>query len=204
LSTTPADRPDTQELIGHARRGDARARQGLLARYRDRLRRRVAGRIDRRLSARVDPSDVVQESLADAARELSDYLNRAPLPLGGWLWQFARDRLVELHRKHLRADRRSVARESPWPTEEGCATLPDGGTNPVGRLERDDLRERVRGALARLPRADREVLVLRLIEQLPTREVAARLGIGEGAVRTRQVRALGRLRDLLESEGVRP
>src|SRR5262245_29457747 len=64
--TTP--NPDTDVLLDQAERGDQRARDLLLARYRDRLRRMVALRLDRRLAARVDPSDVLQESLAEAAR----------------------------------------------------------------------------------------------------------------------------------------
>src|SRR5262245_59128502 len=92
---------DTEGLIERARLGDDAARQRLLGQHRDRLRRMIALRWDRRLSARVDPSDVVQESLADAARGLDGYLDRPPLPFYAWLRQFARDRLIDLRRKHL-------------------------------------------------------------------------------------------------------
>jgi RNA polymerase sigma-70 factor (ECF subfamily) len=71
----------------------------------------VALRIDRRMTARVDPSDVVQEALADAAGSLSDYLKNRPLPFYPWLRQFAWERLLQLHRHHLQAKRRSVTRE---------------------------------------------------------------------------------------------
>ena len=74
------DDPDTDELVERARGGDGGARQQLLTRHRKRLRQMVALRMDRRLLARVDPSDVVQEALADAAQELSDYLRHRPLP----------------------------------------------------------------------------------------------------------------------------
>jgi RNA polymerase sigma factor (sigma-70 family) len=62
------------------------------------------------------------------------------------------------------------------------------------RLER---RDRVRAALAALPEHDREVLVLRILEGLPIRETAVVLAISEVAVRSRQVRALERLKTLL-------
>ena len=55
----------------------------------------------------------------------------------------------------------------------------------------------VRAAVDRLPDRDREVLVLRFLEDLSTAETAAVLEVGEGAVKMRVVRALGRLRDLL-------
>src|SRR5207248_2269319 len=96
-----------------ASRGDARARQQLLARHQNRLRQMVAYRMDRRLAARIDPSDVVQETLLDAALKLSDYLRDRPLPFYPWLRQLAFDRLVELNRLHLRAKKRSVRREEP-------------------------------------------------------------------------------------------
>ena len=55
----------------------------------------------------------------------------------------------------------------------------------------------MRAALVALPEPDREVLVLRILEALPAREAAAVLGISEVAVRSRQVRALDRLKMLL-------
>src|SRR5215472_7956514 len=106
-----AHQPDTEELLEQAGTGDRTARQQLLARHRGRLRQMVALRIDRRMAARVDPSDVVQEALADAARNLSDYIEERPLPFYPWLRQFAWERLLQLHRHHLRAQRRSVDRE---------------------------------------------------------------------------------------------
>ena len=85
----PQRPPNTEELVDRAAGGDAAARQQLLARHRARLRRMVAVRLDRRLAARVDPSDVVQESLAEAARTLDAYLRDRPLPFYPWLRQFA-------------------------------------------------------------------------------------------------------------------
>jgi RNA polymerase sigma-70 factor (ECF subfamily) len=58
----------------------------------------------------------------------------------------------------------------------------------------------VRAALAALPERDREVLVLRFLEDLSTADAAAVLGVGEGAVKMRLMRALQRLRDVLGEE----
>jgi RNA polymerase sigma-70 factor, ECF subfamily len=60
--------------------GDEAFRRDLLERYRDILRRMVAARLDRRLASRLDPSDVVQETLAHAARELDKFLRGRSLP----------------------------------------------------------------------------------------------------------------------------
>src|SRR5262245_10848654 len=72
---TATGQPDTDELLDRAGRGDAGARQALLKRHRARLRRMVAVRLDGRVAVRVDPSDLVQETLAEAAARLADYLS---------------------------------------------------------------------------------------------------------------------------------
>src|SRR5262245_42620975 len=109
---TPAP-TDTDALLAAAAGGDADARGRLLARHRDRLARMVACRLDRRLAARVDPSDVVQEVLAEADRKLDRYLRDRPLPFYPWLRQLAWEQLATLHRRHVRAGKRSVRREQP-------------------------------------------------------------------------------------------
>jgi RNA polymerase sigma-70 factor (ECF subfamily) len=202
-----SDDADTEDLVARASRGDALARQELLARHRDRLCKMVAVRLDRRLAARIDPSDVVQEAIFDASQRLSEYLVERPLPFYAWLRRLAWKRLVKLHQMHLGAQRRSVTREEPQmpmlPDESAmdlAARLMSPGANPSHRLLRAELRDRVHGALMHLPELDREVLVLRFLEQLPTREMAAILGITEGAVKTRQTRALDRLGRLLNDD----
>jgi RNA polymerase sigma-70 factor (ECF subfamily) len=194
---------DTDHLLERAAGGEGAARDQLLERHRRRLRRMVAVRFDPRLTARADPSDVVQETLAEAAAGLDRYLRERPLPFYPWLRQLAQRRLIDLHRRHVQARRRSVTRE------EAAAGLPDRSalalaerlfgrhSSPSAGLRRQERRERVRAALAGLPEPDREVLVLRILEGLPTRETAAVLGISEVAVRSRQVRALHRLKALL-------
>src|SRR4051794_35079018 len=189
MHPTPPE-PDTQELLDRSRRGDDAAGQELLIRPRARLRRMVEVRLDRRLAPRVDPSDIVQEALAEAARRLPEYVRDPPLPFHAWLRQFAWERIQKLHRDHLRSQKRSVTRE-----QAGAVPLPDesmlqlaerlvtSATSPSRNLMRDELRQRVRAALAALPERDREVLVLRYLEGLSTSEVAAVLGLGEGAVK---------------------
>jgi RNA polymerase sigma-70 factor, ECF subfamily len=199
--------PDTDELLRRAGQGDDTARGQLLQRHRGRLRRMVAFRMNPRLRARVDPSDVVQESLAEADRRLDDYLAHKPLPFYPWLRQLAWDRLVEQHRRHLWAGRRSVLREEEEPFRlPGSSALAladqllDSGTGPSEALRRAELRLRVREALETLSGAEREVLVLRYLEQLSAREVGAVLGISEAAAKKRALRALQRLRAVLKDE----
>jgi RNA polymerase sigma-70 factor, ECF subfamily len=197
---------DTDELLRTASLGDEEARMQLLDRYRDRLRRMVAVRMDRRLASRVDPSDVVQEALAEAARDLSGYLRDRPLPFYPWLRGVAWKRLVQLYRHHVVARRRSVDREQPGEPSLADASahllaaqvLAADGSSPSRTLIREELLDQVHAALARLDPGDRDLLVMRHLEGMTAAEVGAILGIGEGAVRVRLVRALKRLRGLLD------
>ena len=198
-------KPDTEDLLGQAAQGDAAAREGLLARHSERLRKMIAFRLARRLAARVDPSDVVQEVLTEANDKLDRYLRERPLPFYPWLRELAAEHLVTLHRRHVQAAKRSVHREEP-----GLLALPDeslaalaerlvtSATSPSQRLLRKEKQHRVRQALSELPERDREVLVLRHLEQLSVAETAEVLGVSDGAVKTRHVRALERLRNLLQ------
>jgi RNA polymerase sigma-70 factor (ECF subfamily) len=194
--------PDTEELIAQASQGDDRARDQLLVRHRDRLKQMVLVRLDRRLAARVDPSDVVQEALAEAAQKLSGYLRERPVPFYPWLRRLAWEQLVRLHARHLAAGKRSVRQEEQWALPDRSALvlaqrLLGSATSPSNHLLRQELRRRVQDGLARLGERDREVLVLRYLEGLSTKETAAVLGITEGAAKVRHLRALERLRGLL-------
>ena len=198
------DESELDDLLRRAGEGDGRARDQLLAHHRDRLRHLVAVRMDRRLLRRIDPSDVVQEALADASLRLSEYVRQRPLPFYPWLREIAWLRLVDLHRQHVLAEKRSVRREVGQALllpGESVAELADRllakGLSPSEHMKQDELRQQVRQALERLSPRDREVVVMRHLEQLSMAEIAAVLQITEGAVKVRHLRALQRLREFL-------
>jgi RNA polymerase sigma-70 factor (ECF subfamily) len=195
---------DTEQQLQRVADGAANARDELLEHYRQRLRRAMAARLDHRLRPRLDASDVVQEVFYEAHQKLVRYLHERPLPFYPWLHRLATERLAQLYRQHVRAQRRTVRREEI----PGFALSSDSAVLLAERLAADDaslsaglrrseLRHRLAGALAELAPADCEVLVLRFLEDMSTREIAATLGIKESAVKMRQLRALQRLRDLL-------
>lgn len=196
----------TQRLVRQAVAGDRAAMDELLGRYRDRLRRMVAVRLDPRLSARADPSDVVQETLAEASRQLSQYCEQRTLSFYPWLRALAWQRLVKLYRHHVLAQRRSVGREQadvPDLSDDSAMSLADRVaadiSSPSGHLARVDRQQRVRAALNQLSPQDREIIVMRHLEELQVDEIAAILGISVGAVKMRRMRAFERLRTILES-----
>jgi len=199
--------PDTEQLVQRASSGDSSAERQLMDRHRDRLKRMVAVHLDPRVKARVDPSDVVQETLIIAYGRLPAYLQQQPIPFYPWLRQIAWNRLVDLHRLHVKASKRSVKREedlemalSTHSTHQLARKLLANGLGPAEGAMREELRRRMKTALARLPASYRTVLVMRQLERLSTSEIAAALGIAEGTVKSRHFRALERIRVLLNEE----
>jgi RNA polymerase sigma-70 factor (ECF subfamily) len=199
-----AEDADTDELLRRAAAGDASAAGQLLDRHRDRLRRMVAVRMDPRVAGRVDASDVVQEAFIEASRKLPKYLEDRPLPFYPWLRQIAWEQLVQFHVRHVEVGKRTVKRERRHDLglpDQSAMLLADrliaSGTSPSRQMVRKEMRQRVRQAIERLAPGHREVIVLRHLEQLQLKEVAAILGISEWAARSRYRRAVERLHQFL-------
>jgi RNA polymerase sigma-70 factor (ECF subfamily) len=200
------DAEETQELLSQARAGQSAAISDLLDRHRDALRRMVALRMDRALQQRVDASDIVQDALIEANRRLPEYLKDPQLPFRLWLHQIARDRLIDAHRRHRVAARRSLDREQPLAaratldhsTMDLAAQLCDRELTPAAAATRHELERRFQLALEELEENDREVILLRHFEQLSNQETAQALGLSEPAAGMRYLRAVRRLRALLQ------
>jgi RNA polymerase sigma-70 factor (ECF subfamily) len=197
------DSDPTAELLDQASRKRPEAVELLLARHRPWLRQLVELRLDRRVRGRIDPSDVVQEAQLEASRRLPAYLRDRPIPFRLWLRQIAYERLLMLHRRHVGAARRSVAREVVLP-EESSALLGRqlaGASSPSERLTKAELTRRVHLALGRLSAKDSEVILLRNFEGLSNREVAHLLDVPPDTASQRYGRALLRLRQALLNPG---
>jgi RNA polymerase sigma-70 factor (ECF subfamily) len=196
--------PDPDKLLDRIADGGESVIADLFERYRGRLRAMVTARIDSRIAARTDPSDIVQEALLEAHQRLPAYLRDRPMPFYVWLRQLTWQKLLQSYRRHVRSQRRDVTRERDLERallDRSTARLADllveRGPSPSEALARKERRQRVAEALQALSHDDREVLLLRLMEQLSIRETAAVLGIAEGTVGSRQFRALERLRKML-------
>jgi RNA polymerase sigma-70 factor (ECF subfamily) len=194
-------------LVERARAGDATAAGEALVRHQARLRRMVDARLDRRVRARVDPSDVLQDGLADAVGKLPGYLADPKLPLFLWLRLVVGERLTKVHREHLGAQARNVAREvslyrGPMPAASSAALaahLLGRETSPTQAAVRAERLLRLQEALNALDPLDQGVLSLRHFEELTHAEAARVLEIHEAAAAKRYLRALRRLKDILGS-----
>lgn len=200
------DSDETQQLLKQAVEGDRQAVDGLLQRHRQALVRLVALRLDRAIAQRVDASDIVQDVLVEANRRLDDYLRERKMPFHLWLRQIAKDRMIDAHRRHRTAARRSIDREQPLARPDLsdrsaidlAAMLKDRQATPATAATRRELQERFRAAIDQLDEPDREVIVMRHFEELSNQEVAQALELSEPAAGMRYLRAIRRLRLVLD------
>jgi len=137
---------------------------------------------------RSDAEDVVQNTFVKAATrldQLTDVSRARP-----WLLQIAYREAIALLRKR---------RETPTDP----AALPDGPSHLPGPADialNSDLARRISDALASMDEGQRIAVVLRDVEELPMREVANVMGVGESAAKMRVSRGREALRHLLREE----
>lgn len=173
-------------------------------RHRKRLKFMVELRLDHRLQARIDPSDVVQEAYVEMAQRFEEYLEKRPMPLFFWLRCITGQKLLALHRHHLRQardPRKEVSMEQIHLPEATSAVMAarwfKPKSSPSDAVMKEETRERLKEALEALEALDREVIALRHFEQFTNGEVAYALGLEESAASKRYFRALKKLKKIL-------
>ena len=187
------DSSETDRLLDRLDRGDKSALEHLLACHRDYVKRVVELRMDDALRARVDPSDVVQETQLMVMNRIDDYLQQRSTSFRVWLRQETIEKLIDVRRQHL-AQKRNVKRDLRLSDASSRSIAQQLlGASPSRLLQRKELAAQVRDAIESLSEIDREVIMLRHIEQLTNVEVAEVLNIDAAAVRQRHGRAIRRL-----------
>ena len=170
------------ELIRRTGEGDRAAFDKLYRRYS----RQVFGLALRRLGDRGRAEDAVQETFVSIWRSARTYKPERG-PGAPWLYGVARNAIVD----------RSRARNEPAAEAADEPSLEPG---PAERAEQSWTQWQVHSALERLPEREREVVALAYWSDLSQSEVAARLGIPLGTVKTRTRAALMHLAEILEGE----
>jgi len=169
------------DLVRRARAGDSPSFAELVRRY-----RRAAYSVALSSTAsHEDAQDVAQESFLVALERIEECRN--PDRFAGWFLTIVRNRGRNLTR------REHVRRSEPIPFG-----LPSMEAGPELNLERTALRERLEAAMAVLSQVQREVLLLHDLEGWKHREIADRLGLPSGTVRSHLHHARKRLRRELE------
>jgi RNA polymerase sigma-70 factor (ECF subfamily) len=197
---------ETQELLQQVRQGEEGAVDRLLGQHRESVRRMIGLRLDPAIAARLDASDVVQEVMIEASRRLDDYLKKPVMPFHLWLRHIAQDHIIDAHRRHRLAQRRGVDREQPivpraladHSSLDLAAQFFDPELTPASAAIQQELQRRLHIAIEALNEEEREINLMRHFEQLSNQEVATLLNLTVAAASMRHLRALRRLKGLLQ------
>jgi len=168
------------ELVARARRGDADAFGALVERYM-RMAYAVALSVTKRHE---DAEDAAQESFLVALKRLEEC--RSPERFAGWLMTIVRNR-----------SRNLVRRESLRDSDPVPDSTSHRGPTPDLVAERMELRRRLLEALDELPEVQREIVLLHDLEGWKHREIAERLELPSGTVRSHLHFARKELRRIL-------
>lgn len=205
MADIKADSARTVRLLDRIAEGDGQALEELLVRYQPDLMSFVECHLDPRLRARFGESDVVQEAQMEVVRRMDDFLRRRPMPFHLWARKTAYQRLLNLKRDHRRRARRSIDRELPQADRSALQLVRSilcPKPSPSALLHAQEAAEQIGRAVAQLGEGDRDLLLMRQVEELPYEEIAALLDIEPGAARKRYGRALLRLQAILKDYGL--
>lgn len=154
----------------------------------------VYGYLLRRMGDPEAAQDVTAETFTEVL-EGADAFEGPPVGLRAWIFRIARNRMVDHYR------RESYRRHASVEDMAEAGRLPEAADDPesdaIGRMEQ----ERILALTEELTPDQREVILLRLVADLPVAEVAELMDRTPGAVKVLQHRALRSLADKLEEAG---
>lgn len=193
-----------EELLKLAADGSKHALGILFTRYQASILRMITARMDPRIISRVDAMDVIQEVHVEVECRLHEYLQNPGVSFSRWMRFLAKQKLVEILRRHVFTQARDVRREVPLtndPSAEESFSLAGyllgNAQSPSSIMAKAEVKIRVNSAIEKLDPDDREILLLRHVERLRTTDASIRLGISPNTCRQRHHRALKQLRTLL-------
>lgn len=164
-------------LLVLAQKGDRPAYERFLLEVSALLR----GFLARRMNARERVEDVLQDTLLTIHRARHSYLPGRPV--GPWLYTICEHRMTDFHRRRLRIERVEV------PASDRIVAVAEEPARESGRG--------VLEALGRLPGKQRRIIELLKLQDLSVREVAARVGMSESAVKVTAFRGYQRIRRMV-------
>jgi len=182
VSDTTLSKEWEEGLIASAIDGDETAFTRLYDHFFDRVYRHICYRVGQV----EDAEDLTQQVFVQAWRALGRY-KQTNSPFIAWLLTIAHNSVVSFYRRNKNV-KSLEAEVFDWPSND----------HVEGAAEITVEYERVRRAIQRLKPEHQQVLVLRFLEDLAHRDIAAAIGKTEANVRVMQHRALRDLRDLLD------
>lgn len=175
--------PDLDKLVEKAQVGDTHAFTGIY----DQLVKPVYRYIYYRVESEV-AEDLTEDTFLKVWQNLRKY-KKGINPFSSWVFRIAHNLVVDYYRKH------KVTTEIDEHTADTQLH-----SDPHGQAELKLTQVRLRKVIRKLPDNYQQIIILKYINDLDNREIAATIGKSEGAVRTLQFRALEKLKGLIGSD----
>ncbi|HEY2894111.1 MAG TPA: sigma-70 family RNA polymerase sigma factor [Pirellulales bacterium] len=185
------------ELVAAARAGSSDAMGLLLQSCRTYLLAIGESELSAELRIKVSPSDLVQETFAEGQRAMPNFSGNKPEEFLAWLRGILMHKVAHSRRRFLGTAARDLGREERRPNHSSILALAErivDEDTPSGEAMREENNLAVQAALARLPKAQREVILLRNFKLLSFDDMSRILDRSEGALRALWLRAIKRLK----------
>ena len=195
------------DLLARTRDGDEAARDELFSRCRSYIQIVARAQIERKLRSKVDASDLVQQTLLEAHRGLSQFRGGTEEEWLAWLRRILSHNATDYVRQYHGTEKRQVRREVPIHVSSGQGISGSFTREPSAPGETPSQivlkREReleVAAAVDQLPDDYREVILLRNLQRLSFNEVAERMDRSRPAAQMLWLRALRQLESVLNND----
>jgi RNA polymerase sigma-70 factor (ECF subfamily) len=202
----PAVMASISELLPRVRQGDQQALDALFTACRNYVHVIAQTHVQSWLKAKVDASDLVQQTLLDAYRGINRFHGSSEAEWLGWLRTILQHNAADFVRRFHGAAKRQVGKEVALggsdsnPAADAARLADIHGETPSQMLVRKEEELRMADALMHLAPDHREVIQLRNLQKLPFDDVARRMGRSRPAAQMLWLRAIQKLRELLEEE----
>ena len=194
-------------MLARLREGDSQALADFIMTRRPQLMAFIDRRLGPALRSKIELDDLFQEVSAEAVRSLGevDLQDRDPF---SWLCQVAERRIIDAHRRYFGSQKRDAGREVSLNAGGAGASssrpalinlLVASMTSASQAFSRNQKEIRLLAALEKLPPENREAIRLRYVEDMPSKDIAQRLGKTDGAVRVMLTRSLAKLQEIFEA-----
>ncbi len=188
--------PSTEELVRRAQEGDREASEELISRYQPRLEFFINSRINSKLKPKVEPEDANQEAWLQAFKSLHNFTYQGKNSFFNWLCGISENVI----RNKIRGLKPTVSIDPG--SADGMKLgeiLEYKALSPHRIFRRKERVLRFKDALSKLPEDYREIIILKLIQQLSSKEIAERLDRSVDAVYMLSFRAIKQFKTIFGS-----